>query len=355
MSCGETFVLVDIRTMAEYQNWLLKGQTLSAINVPFYDAREREVNQSLMPQTACVVLVQTDSPSAEKMARLLADKGYEVATLATRDVWTELYTQATIVESAAFTLTQFHRLATGCLSYVLVTAKQALVVDPTRHVNLYLDCVEREHARITHVIDTHVHGDHISGARALLRETSATYHVAHSELRQHELDVKVLSKGTLRIGAVELHTIILDTEGETQGNSLFEVNGRVLFSGNAIAVGEVGIPDLQGNAREWAEKLFNTVLRDIQYLSDETLVLPAHFAAIQAVNSGGYVGALLGDLRLGAQAMAMNKTTTMSFSRHPGHFVSTLPKVSDQIRLINAGLGSLDGFNAADLEDGARE
>jgi len=355
MSCGETFVLLDIRTMAEYQSWLIKGQTLSAINVPFYDPREREVNDSLMPQRSCVVLVQTDSPSALKMADILVDKGYEVVSFAARDVWTDLYTQATMVEDATFKLTQFHRLSTGCLSYVLVTGKQAIVVDPTRHVNLYLDCVEREHARITHIIDTHVHGDHISGARALLGETAATYHLAHSELKRHELEVTSLSKGTLRIGAVELRTIILDTEGETQGNSLLEVDGRVVLSGNAIMVGEVGIPDLPGNAREWAEKLFNTVLREIKHLADETLILPAHFAAIQAVNSGGYVGALLGDLRLGAQAMAMNKTTTMSFTRHPGHFVSTLPRVSDQIRRINAGLGSLDGFSAAVLEDEARE
>lgn len=354
MAHGETFVFLDVRSKSSFQNWQVKGLTLQAVNVPYADFKEDEVNDTLLPERACVVMISGHTDASRVVAARLAGKGYEVVALSGgRTAWQDFYVQSVILADPVVKLIQFHRLATGCLSYLLVSGHQGIVVDPSRHIEQYLASATREHVKITHVIDTHVHADHISGAQALMRETSADYLVAHSELHAHELPVVRLHRGTMRLGALEMRVIILDTEGETQGNSLLQFGRTFVLSGNSIAVGEVGIPDLAGNAQEWAEKLFNTVLREVKHLPDETLVLPAHFGAIQAVNAGGYVGALLGDIRLGAQANATKNVLT--FTSRPSDFVAQLPKASDDIRRINAGLATLDGVSAAKLEVDLRE
>lgn len=349
MERGESFVFLDVRSKSTFQNWQVKGLALQAVNVPYYDFQEDEVNDALLPERSCIVLVESDNSAARQVAKRLGDKGYEVVRLmGGSTTWHEFYLQATIAVSSAVKVLQFHRVATGCLSYLLVSGHQAIVVDPSRHIERYLQAAAREHVKITHIIDTHVHADHISGATALMRETSADYHVAHSELHAHDLPVKRLSRGTLRLGALDMRVMILDTEGETQGNSLLAFNQDFILAGNSIAVGEVGVPDLTGNAQEWAEKLWNTVLREVKNFTDDTLILPAHFAAIQALQEGGYVGARLGDIRSGAQSTS--RKNVLTFATRPSDFVTVLSKASDDIKRINAGLATLDGVSAAQLE-----
>ncbi|MCY0875769.1 MAG: MBL fold metallo-hydrolase [Firmicutes bacterium] len=355
MARGETFGFIDVQDKGSFQNWQVKGMTLQAVNVPYFDFKENEVNDELLPENCCIVMISPQSATAKRVRSRFEDKGYDVVNLSGgRTVWHDFYLESVILTSSEVKLTQFHRLGTGCLSYFLVSGHEAIVVDPSRHIEQYLEAAARENVKITHVIDTHIHADHISGAQALLRETSADYLVAHSELHAHHLPVVRMHQGTtLHLSGMDMRVTILDTEGETQGNSLLEFDKQFVLSGDAIALGEVGIPDLTGNAQEWAEKLFNTVLRDVKHLPDDTLILPAHFGDIQAVNAGGYVGALLGDVRLGAQANATKNVLT--FSSRPLGFVASLPKASDDIRQINAGLATLDGVIAADLELDLRE
>lgn len=341
MRRGESYVVLDVRGKGEFQNWQIKGLTLQAVNVPFFDFDEDEVNGRMLPARSQIVFLNAQEPAARKVADRLADKGYEVSGLVGGFFeWRNLYLQTLVVETPRLKLVQVNRVGTGCLSYVLISGHEAMVVDPSRHIEEYLLIAEREHVRITRVIDTRVHGDHISGAQALLRETSAEYFMARAALHANHLPVSLLKRGTMRAGAADVRVIVLDTEGETQGDVLFAVDERVLLCGDAVAVGEVGVPDLPGSAQEWADKLFNTVLREVKAMSDDTLVLPGHYGDIQAINAGGYVGALLGDIRLGAEAMARAKTLT--FGRRLPGFVSSLPKNDETIRRINTGFESVD-------------
>jgi|GEM_PF-3980229 len=353
MSQGESYVLLDIRGKGAFQNWQIKGMSLQAVNVPYFDFKEFEVNNELLLRNSHVVLVSLYDDAAAKVAKRLLSKGYRVSYLEGGPVeWDDFYLQCTILENARIKLMQINRLASGCLSHCIVTANQVIVVDPSRHIDQYLIIAERENAKITHIIDTHVHTDHVSGALDLLRQTGAEYHMAYSEVHRHDLPVHWLRRGTMHVGSIDMRVIILDTEGEARGSTLLVVGDACLLSGDAIAVGEVGIPDLPGSAQEWAEKQFNTVLREIKGISDDMIVLPAHFADIQAVNAGGYVGAVLGDLRLGAEAMARVKTLT--FSNRPKDFVAALHPISDDIKEVNVGLQSADAARAEFLEHHAR-
>ncbi|PWI58299.1 MBL fold metallo-hydrolase [Sulfoacidibacillus thermotolerans] len=341
MARGESFTVLDIRSKTDFQNWQLKGMSLQAVNVPYFDFKENEVNDRLLPEWSHIVLVSMYDPAAERVAAVLQDKGYKVSYLEGGPFeWDDFYVESVILVHPKMKLIQVHRLATGCLSYVLITAKQAIVVDPSRHIEQYLAIAEREHSQITHVIDTHVHTDHVSGALSLLSRTHAKYLVAHGEVRQSDLPVELLKRGTMHVGSLDIHVMILDTEGEVGGSTLLVVENTFMLSGDTVIVGEVGIADLQGSAQEWAEKIFNVVLREVKYLSDDVLVLPAHFADVQAVNAGGYIGAVLGDVRLGAEAMGHSRV--LNFTHRPKGFVAALHPFSQEIRDLNLGVIAAD-------------
>lgn len=61
----------------------------------------------------------------------------------------------------------------GCASYVLGDADEAMVVDPRWDIDVYLEIAVEQRLRITHVIDTHDHADHVSGRLRLAQATGA--------------------------------------------------------------------------------------------------------------------------------------------------------------------------------------
>ncbi len=73
----------------------------------------------------------------------------------------------------------------GCFSYILgcPRAGVAAVVDPRRDIGVYLEAVKAHGMRVTHIFETHVHADHVSGARELARATGAKIYI-------HERDRK---------------------------------------------------------------------------------------------------------------------------------------------------------------------
>ncbi|MCY0869040.1 MAG: MBL fold metallo-hydrolase, partial [Firmicutes bacterium] len=286
---------------------------------------------------ARVVMLDVRRAAAAKVAKVLQDKGWRVSELVGgMQQWRQYTVQADAFTNARVRIVQFHRLGSGCLSYGIVSGGCLAVIDPLLPVDDYLVLAEREHAQITHVIDTHVHTDHVSGARELLRRTNAVYLVPHSEIHHERLVVTKLDRGTLRMGAVDMQVRMADTEGEVGGSALLVVDDACVLTGDAVIVGEVGIADLSGSAHEWAEKLFNTVLRTQKSLSDDALLLPAHYADVQAVNAAGVVGAVLGDVRLGAEAMA--RVNNVKFSDRPVDFVAALHRIDDDIRRYNTGV-----------------
>lgn len=174
-------------------------------------------------------------------------------------------------------------------SYVLGSKGQAVVIDPKRDVDTYLDFARRNQLEITHVLETHIHADYASGASALAQAAGAElwlsghdegqtyqYRFPHHEMR----DGDDLHLGDLRIVAIH-------TPGHTPEHLSFLIyeimrcgQPMSLFSGDFIFVGSLGRPDLLGEAEkvELAEALYDAVRRKIAQLPDGVEVLPAHGA-----------------------------------------------------------------------------
>ena len=89
-------------------------------------------------------------------------------------------------EQGDFEIWQFNRRGKGCLSYAILSEGDAIVVDPSRAIDVYASFLEQSGVRKVHVLDTHFHADHVSGSRWLadveLRAKGPARHVVRFDL-----------------------------------------------------------------------------------------------------------------------------------------------------------------------------
>jgi hydroxyacylglutathione hydrolase len=164
------------------------------------------------------------------------------------------------------------------------TAGDVAIIDPRRDVDAYVDWARRAGLRIVAVLETHVHADFVSGALEIAAPTGAPIYASRLGGQRFE-HVPVDDGFTLMIGAVRLTA--LHTPGHTPEHIAWRADdlddpdaAPVLFSGDALFVGDVGRPDLLGSDRtdELVDRLFNTVTTVFKRLPDETVVYPGHTA-----------------------------------------------------------------------------
>ena len=129
----------------------------------------------------------------------------------------------------------------------------AAVVDPRRDVDVYLEAARADGLRISHVIETHLHNDYVSGGRELAALTGATHVIGAGAELAHEhrpvRDGETFEVGTLRFRA-------LDTPGHTPEHVSYAVADTsradepfLLLTGGSLLVGAVGRTDLLGADR----------------------------------------------------------------------------------------------------------
>ncbi len=173
--------------------------------------------------------------------------------------------------TAALTIETFSTPAEGCLGYLVVddASHAALAIDPRLdEVDRFLQALTARGARLTRVLDTHTHADHLSGARRLAQRTGATL-VVHAASRLTGPALRVSGGDTFPLGTRTVS--ILDAPGHTP-DSLAVLIGGHLFTGDALFAGGAGRTDFPGGS---AEALFET-FRAFETLPDATLVHPGH-------------------------------------------------------------------------------
>ena len=136
----------------------------------------------------------------------------------------------------------------GDRSYLAHDGQVGLVVDPQRDIDRVLQVAEAAGVRITHVFETHIHNDYVTGGLALAKATGAAYHVnaadevVYERVPTHDGDVIHVSDALrIRVIATPGHTYThlsysLESAGEQVG----------VFSGGSLLFGSTGRPDLLG-------------------------------------------------------------------------------------------------------------
>ena len=182
----------------------------------------------------------------------------------------------------------FKQFYVGCLahaSYLIGDAGEAVVVDPSRDVQMYLDEASAHGLKIRWVLETHLHADFVSGHRELAARTGATIAIgskAGAEYPHHDLNEgDEITVGDVRIRAME-------TPGHTPESLSFLVFGRAAdtapwaaLTGDTLFVGDVGRVDILSSrlsVRDLAGMLYDSLHGKLLKLPDETRVYPAHGA-----------------------------------------------------------------------------
>ncbi len=160
----------------------------------------------------------------------------------------------------------------GARSYVVVDpeSRDAIVVDPMLdQVGEVLRVVASRRATLRSVVDTHLHGDHLSGA-ALLREKTGAEIVMRSRRRLPRGHADVSEGDVLALGGQVLR--VRAAPGVSADHIVLE-GPDVLFTGDALLVGTIGVRDVPGDD---GAALYDTIQRIFDPLPDETVIHPGH-------------------------------------------------------------------------------
>ncbi len=167
----------------------------------------------------------------------------------------------------------------GDRSHVVTDGRFAVVVDPQRDVDRVLERTVDQGLTITHVLETHVHNDYVSGGLDLCARTGAQYLVAEGESVTFD-HVPVRDGDRITSGDIELEAVA--TPGHTPHHLSWVLHGpegpRAVFTGGSLLYGAVGRPDLI--AADLTETLsraqYRSARRLAELLPDETVVHPTH-------------------------------------------------------------------------------
>jgi hydroxyacylglutathione hydrolase len=168
----------------------------------------------------------------------------------------------------------------GDRSYLVHDGADAIVVDPQRDIGRVVAAAESRHVRITHVLETHIHNDYITGGLALARQAGAAYVVAASEDVSFERmaigDREQIVTGGLTVTAIH-------TPGHTPGHLSYLVSvagpgPMAVFTGGSMLYGAVGRTDLIGpeHTEQLTRAQYRSVRRLAAELPDEVAVYPTH-------------------------------------------------------------------------------
>jgi hydroxyacylglutathione hydrolase len=233
----------------------------------------------------------------------------------------------------------FQQFFLSCLahaSYFVSSEGEAVVIDPQRDIQQYLDEARAAGVSIKYVIETHLHADFVSGHRELAERTGARIYLG-AKADAGFPHVPIHDGDELRFGDCKL------TFYETPGHTLESVSivltdeasspePYAVFTGDTLFIGDVGRPDLGGEPRELAGMLYDSLHGKLLRLPDEVLVYPAHGA-----------GSLCG------RAMSEDRSSTIGRERAANYALQVADK-SAFVDLMTEDLPDRPAYFASDVE-----
>ena len=207
---------------------------------------------------------------------------------------------------------QFKVTGLGCLSYMIGCPQdgRVVVVDPKRDIKDYLLTAKQNKMKISHIFETHVHADHVSGAMELQQATGAPICIGAGSPVFY--DHQPLNDGdTFTLGSVKIQ--IIATPGHTPHSISLAIADlsrgelpQMLLTGDLLFVGSIGRPDLAGSEllAEQINNLYNSLYTKLSRFGDYVEVYPAH-------GEGSLCGA----------GLSAKPSTTLGYERHTNPYL----------------------------------
>lgn len=357
-----TFIL-DVRNEDEAGRSPIEGRAnLTSLNLPYFAFIEDEDGSvARVPQDREILVVCAKEGSSQYVAALLAERGYQARYLAGGYLsYGNFYDVRDVVSAPWGRIVQIARPARGDLSFAVISAGKAALIDPMRHTSVYTDLVAEAGAQLSHLFDTHVHADHISGGPALAAATGATYYV-HAYDAIHPIDMLpavIAYTHTQEGDRFQIGEVTLTTRW-FPGHTLGQVNYRLdapdgssaLFTGDGIFLRSFGRPDLGGKGEAWTPMLYRSLTERLPAMADEaTLILPAHFSDLDEGTGEGVFAASYAEVK--ASNDALRPRDEAEFTSYVLGHLPVFPPEYVEIKRVNIGLSTPCDGKANELELG---
>jgi glyoxylase-like metal-dependent hydrolase (beta-lactamase superfamily II) len=274
IAAGRPVNIVDVRSSADV-DWAIPGST----HVDAYDALKSGRIGPLAELTFApgpVVTVCGVGQTAKIATRMLRARGVEASTLeGGMRAWSLAWNiaEGTIGDCD---VVQVRRTGKGCLSYIVASQAEAVVIDASVDPDVYVRLLAERGCRLVAVVDTHVHADHLSRSRLLAQITGADLFMP-AQYRVHYQFRSLDDAGVIQFGSAEL--VALRTPGHSSESTTYLLGARAAFTGDTLFLSGVGRPDLEGRGGEDAgrnARLLHESIGRLLKLPSDTLVLPGH-------------------------------------------------------------------------------
>jgi glyoxylase-like metal-dependent hydrolase (beta-lactamase superfamily II) len=298
--------------------------------------------------------------SSKKTTTFLRERGYEAySVIGGMAAWETVYVTRRLSPTPSLShVVQLDRVGKGALSYVLVSDGDAVVVDPGRHLERYDVVLQELGATPAAVVDTHIHADYVSGARAAAARWQVPYFlhpddaVSPYDQTPGRLTYQALSDGdTIAFGRATLRAA--HVPGHTLGSVALLADDGLALTGDFLFVKSVGRPDLAGHSESWAKLLWHSLERARQSWPGDLLVLPAHYASESERRADRAIAARFDVISATNAAAAIQDER--QFLQWVKDHTTSFPDAYRTIKEANLGLVSLTEPDIDVLESGPNQ
>ncbi|HYG39146.1 MAG TPA: MBL fold metallo-hydrolase [Cytophagales bacterium] len=343
----ENVIVVDVRPQEQRDEWYIPGSKYVDAYKGLSKGDSSILDDLEIPENTKVVAVCAAGRTSQIASDVLRKRGIDSYSLeGGMKSWSLAWNTAEL-NFGELTILQIRRTGKGCLSYIIASKGEAIVIDASINAAVYIEIAKKRNWKVKYVVDTHMHADHLSRALVLAKQTDTSIYLPENDNLQFDYN-KIIDEDQIAFGTSYLKAI--HTPGHTLDSTCYLVDEKYLFTGDTIFIDGVGRPDLKANeeqAKVRASLLYDS-LHKILKLKNDTFIFPGHISKPIPFDDKPIAGKL-GDIQEEVSSLKLSKE----------HFVANIlakipPTPLNYLRVseINA-IGNFEGIDPKELEAGA--
>lgn len=270
------FVL-DVRPKEQREEWQIPGSAYVDAYKRLNEGDTTVLDEVAIPVNVKVVTVCAAGRTSQLAADALKKKGIEAYSLEGGMKGWSLSWNTAEIKDKELKIIQVRRTGKGCLSYILGSGNEAIVIDASLDVNIYTNIARENGWKIKYVMDTHIHADHLSRSLALSELSEGILYMPDQDKLNYSF-TRIKDGDMLKFGSSQLKAF--HSPGHTLDSTTYIINDKYLLTGDTLFTDGVGRPDLKANEEETTKRasmLYHS-LKKLISLDGKNLVLPGHIS-----------------------------------------------------------------------------